>query len=185
MTGFLIRGSVLVVLLGVWVLPAQAFAADVVSVDAEQAYEYAMAEDTFMLDVRTRAELQFVGAPDPLDFHVPFMEMVTPFEWNDSANIWRMEPNSDFVSDVDSALSEVQLGHDTRLIVICRSGSRSLEAARILQDVGYTDVIHVADGFEGDRDESGYRRVNGWLNADLPIQVQLPADRIYGGLETN
>lgn len=56
---------------------------------------------------------------------------------------------------------------------------------RILQQAGYTDVIHVDDGFEGDRDESGYQRVNGWLNADLPIQEQLPADRIYGGLEEN
>ncbi|TQE98418.1 MAG: sulfurtransferase [Spiribacter salinus] len=166
-------------------LPVPGLAEEVTSVDAEQAYEYVQAEDAFLLDVRTRAELQFVGAPDPMDMHVPFMRMTTPFEWDSDASIWRMEPNESFVADVDAALDAAGATTSDRVVVICRSGSRSLEAAKQLQEADYTDVIHVDDGFEGDRDASGYRRMNGWLNAGLPILDALPADRVYREKDRN
>lgn len=152
---------------------------DIPSVDAEAAYERVTESDALLLDVRTRPELQFVGAPEPLDLHVPIRLIVEPLEWNNEENIWRTERNEDFASEVTAALAEMGEDKDAELVVICRSGSRSVTASQALLEAGYSDVTHVSDGFEGDKNDAGYRRVNGWLNADLPVAKSLPADRVY------
>jgi rhodanese-related sulfurtransferase len=54
------------------------------------------------------------------------------------------------------------------LIAMCRSGSRSLRAAEALEAAGFTSVYNMTYGFEGDRDASGYRTVNGWKVEGYP-----------------
>jgi rhodanese-related sulfurtransferase len=55
------------------------------------------------------------------------------------------------------------------VILICRSGKRTLDAGRALEAAGFTDVVNVVHGFEGDLDEA-FRRstLNGWRFDGLP-----------------
>ena len=55
------------------------------------------------------------------------------------------------------------------VVLICRSGRRSVEAGEHLESEGFQNVINVRYGFEGDRDEHMHRNViNGWRVDGLP-----------------
>jgi rhodanese-related sulfurtransferase len=55
------------------------------------------------------------------------------------------------------------------VLLICRSGKRTLEAARALEAAGFTDVAHVVHGFEGELDDHFHRStVSGWRFEGLP-----------------
>ncbi|MEM9049228.1 MAG: rhodanese-like domain-containing protein [Pseudomonadota bacterium] len=81
---------------------------------------------------------------------------------------WRAYPgmavNTGFV---DTLIAQIGPNSDP-LLFICRSGARSLEAARAvaakLEALGRSgSCINVAEGFEGDLDADGHRgNVGGW-----------------------
>ena len=111
-----------------------------------------------ILDVRTSAELNFVGYVSHANCH--FIE-------------WKSFPdgliNADFVAEVEAE----GLTKNCLIFVICRSGVRSLEAAQRLRDHGFKNLTNVSDGFEGDLNAQGRRgRVNGWKASGLPWQQQ-------------
>jgi rhodanese-related sulfurtransferase len=55
------------------------------------------------------------------------------------------------------------------VILICRSGKRSLEAGKALLEEGFTRVFHVSEGFEGELDENHQRStLGGWRFHGLP-----------------
>jgi rhodanese-related sulfurtransferase len=55
------------------------------------------------------------------------------------------------------------------VVLICRSGKRTVEAGQALEAAGFRSVINVLHGFEGELDEHFQRgRVNGWRYEDLP-----------------
>ena len=55
------------------------------------------------------------------------------------------------------------------VLLICRSGKRSLEAGMTLIKEGFCDVYNVAEGFEGELDEHHHRgTLGGWRSAGLP-----------------
>lgn len=55
------------------------------------------------------------------------------------------------------------------VFVDCRSGNRSADAARALEEAGFTKVYHILHGFEGDLDEHPHRNTrNGWRHDGLP-----------------
>jgi DNA repair protein RadC len=57
------------------------------------------------------------------------------------------------------------------VLLICRSGNRSVEAAAALEAAGFTDVTNVVDGFEGPLDENDHRGTkSGWRHDGLPWQ---------------
>lgn len=48
-------------------------------------------------------------------------------------------------------------------MLICRSGKRSADAGNALEAAGFTDVVNVLQGFEGELDDRFHRStVNGW-----------------------
>ena len=49
-----------------------------------------------------------------------------------------------------------------KLVLLCRSGVRSHHAAALAAQNGYGQAFNVLEGFEGDKNASGQRRVNGW-----------------------
>ena len=51
---------------------------------------------------------------------------------------------------------------------LCRSGVRSNLAAALVADNGYAAAYNIVEGFEGDKNAAGQRRVNGWQMAGLP-----------------
>src|SRR5262249_11553835 len=70
-------------------------------------------KDAVLIDVRTRAEWNYVGLPD-LD---PISKKPALLEWQVFPS---MQPNPDFVSALASALAN----KDAPLLFICRSGAR-------------------------------------------------------------
>lgn len=111
--------------------------------------------DTVIIDVRSQVEYEYVGHPIGA-LHVPWKEFP---DWQE---------NDAFCQQVDAALgAEIDL--DRPLLILCRSGVRSMAAAKKLSAHGYTNVANIAEGFEGDKDEHKHRStINGWRFHGLP-----------------
>src|SRR5262249_25796186 len=102
------------------------------------------------LDIRTSAEVSFVGMPTPADANVPYM-IKPPFPvWDNTRSNFKLEPNPDFLPDLRKRLSAKGLTPDDTIVLICRSGDRSAAAANLLAEAGFKQVYSVVDGFEGD-----------------------------------
>ena len=137
-----------------------------------------------LFDIRTRAEAMYVGWPSDADALVPYVEhpeLMT--EWDDKRFMYKLEPNQDFVPELERRLKDMSLGKDATIILICRSGDRSSKAQDRLQTAGYSKVYGIAEGFEGDTAKdgakAGQRAVNGWKNANLPWTYKLDKARMY------
>jgi len=58
---------------------------------------------------------------------------------------------------------------DRPVVLLCRSGKRTVEAGQALEAAGFTEVVNVLHGFEGELDEHFQRgRLNGWRSDGLP-----------------
>ncbi|MBE9528131.1 MAG: hypothetical protein IME99_02700 [Proteobacteria bacterium] len=121
--------------------------------------------DTFIIDVRTRAEYQFVGHPD-LPSGVPNIPLKFYPSW---------EINKNFVKDVKARYKK-----DDTIITLCRSGVRAEVAAKLLLDAGFIKVFYMTDSFEGAKtDVDGHRTVEGWKVNGLPYTYELKGDLVY------
>ena len=132
------------------------------------------------VDVRTRAEAQFLGMAEGVDALVPyveFQEFMT--DWDDKRSFYKLEPFNDFVPEVERRLKEKGLTKDDPVVVMCRSGERSSRAADLLADSGYRRVYTVVYGFEGELSDKGRRNLNGWKNAGLPWSYELDRKKMY------
>lgn len=123
------------------------------------------------LDVRTTAEVVFVGMTPLADANVPFL--VGPSSvFDESKGTFKLTANPDFIAEVERRLTDKGLTRNDAIVVMCRSGDRSGPAANALAKAGYSHVWSVVDGFEGDLategPEAGHRVVNGWKNKGLP-----------------
>jgi rhodanese-related sulfurtransferase len=136
------------------------------AIDSLEAYKLVMASpgDTFIIDVRTRAEYEFVGHPD-LPNGVPNIPLVFYDEWR---------PNENFVADVEERFTK-----EANLLIICRSGHRAETAAWLLVKEGFTSLSFITDSFEGTLDKEGHRTVDGWINNGLPYTYYLDNGLIY------
>ena len=105
------------------------------------------------VDVRMEIESLYVGRP-PGVVNVPWYEYpdLTP----DPARFVR--------------LVEEEAGSKSRtVLLICRSGKRTVEAGQALEAAGFTDVINILHGFEGELDERFHRStLSGWRKDGLP-----------------
>jgi rhodanese-related sulfurtransferase len=141
------------------------------------------ASKTLFLDVRTPAEVMFVGMPTIADANVPYMVQSDFPTWDQAKATFKLENNSDFLSEVRRRLGEKGLGPDSAIVLICRSGDRSAAAANLLAEAGLKNVYSVVDGFEGDLatqgPKAGQRVVNGWKNAGLPWSYNLDKEKMY------
>ncbi len=104
-----------------------------------------------LVDVRTRAELEWVG-------HVPGS---VALEWNSWPGGDR---NLNFIAEF-----ETLIGKNAIAMFLCRSGARSHHAEIAVTRAGHTHAFNVLQGFEGDKDPNGQRnRLGGWRAAGLP-----------------
>jgi rhodanese-related sulfurtransferase len=153
-------------------------------ISAADAYAKKLAEGNkvVLIDVRTRAEIAFVGMPTDADANIP-LKHVNLEALNRETHTFPMTPNPDFVASVDKLVTGMGLDRNQPIMVMCRSGGRSAAAANQLTEQGYTQVYSVVDGFEGDEAESGpnkgLRVVNGWKNSGAPWTTELDADKLY------
>ncbi|HYM47029.1 MAG TPA: rhodanese-like domain-containing protein, partial [Burkholderiaceae bacterium] len=118
-----------------------------------QAHQFVRAQKgkVLFVDVRTRAEAQFLGMATPVDALVPYVEFQDFMtDWDETKNFYKLEPFSDFVPEVGRRLQVKGLSKSDPVVLICRSGERSSRAANLLADSGYTRVYTVVYGFEGE-----------------------------------
>lgn len=90
-----------------------------------------------------------------------------------------MQPNADFIEVVRAAFPT-----DTKLVIGCRSGNRSLRAAKILLEIGYQDVVDQRAGLAGARDPFGQLQEPGWEAAGLDVSQEPHPERTYRALAT-
>ena len=110
-----------------------------------------------LVDVRTRAELDWVGTPE-----VPSGQFVH-VEWNQYPGGVR---NPNFLSALEAAVPK-----DAPVLFLCRSAARSKHAAVAAAQAGYKQAMDVLEGFEGAKDGEGHRKtVEGWCFRGLPWQ---------------
>lgn len=104
-----------------------------------------------LVDVRTAEELKFVG-------HVP-----------DSLHVaWQtgqaMIKNPRFLREL-----EIKAGKQLPIVLLCRSGKRSAEAAKAATSAGFEQVYNILEGFEGNLDPLQRRGdLGGWRHRGLP-----------------
>ena len=103
------------------------------------------------IDCRSEMEYYFVGHPVGAH-HVA---------WNDGPD-WDVNPH--FVGQVKKVTSASR-----PVVLICRSGHRSIDAGMALEKAGFSEVYTVLEGFEGPLDEDHHRgTLSGWRKAGLP-----------------
>jgi rhodanese-related sulfurtransferase len=131
------------------------------SLTPRQAWQMLKDDPTALLvDIRSTMEYLFVGHPSGA-VHVP----------------WIDEPDWTVNSNFDTEIRKLLLGGAVcssenpcaPIILICRSGKRSLEAGKTLLAAGLRNVYHIDEGFEGDLDEHHHRSTRGgWRFHGLP-----------------
>jgi rhodanese-related sulfurtransferase len=89
----------------------------------------------------------------------------------------RMVPNSDFQKVVESNFPK-----DSRLVVGCKSGGRSAQAAALLEAAGFTQVVDVRGGMAGERDMMGRVTSPGWVDSGLPVEKTSAPGKSYADL---
>lgn len=88
-----------------------------------------------------------------------------------------MRPNGDFMSVVAAVFPK-----ESKLVVGCRSGNRSLRAAIALLAAGFEHVVDQRAGHEGARDAFGQLQEPGWRAAGLGVAREAEPERSYEAL---
>ena len=91
-------------------------------------------ENAFLLDVRTQTEWEQDG-------HLENATLIPHTE-------------------LEAREGELPSEKDTMILLYCRSGNRSQDAAQTLVDLGFTNVIELESG------------INGWKDAGMPVSYQ-------------
>ena len=135
---------------GAWLLqpkPALGYAGDV---SPQLAWAWVQAGEAVLVDVRTDAEREWVG----------FVPGATPLAWKQ----W---PGMALNATFDTGIAQAAAGGQ-KLVLLCRSGVRSIAAAKRATELGLT-AYNILEGFEGDPNPDAHRgRKGGWRFHGLP-----------------
>lgn len=105
-----------------------------------------------LVDVRTAEERKFVG-------HVPGSLHVA---WATGTSLTR---NPGFLRELEAKAGN----KDEPILLLCRSGKRSIRAAEAATMAGFTNAFNVIEGFEGEIDHQQHRGgSDGWRFRGLP-----------------
>lgn len=103
-----------------------------------------------LIDVRTDAEREWVG----------FIPGAVPLAWKKWPG---MALNPDFEAGLRAAVPAGK-----KAVLLCRSGVRSIAAAKYAAELGI-EAYNIVEGFEGEPDQQGQRgKKGGWRLAGLP-----------------
>ena len=154
---------------------------------AREAYTMKTArhDEVLFLDVRTRAEVRYVGIADQVDANIPYR--FDSSEWqpasDDLTGTFLRPRNWHFEQAVENALVAHGLDKSAPVIIMCTSGSRAPHAASALHEAGFEQVYTQVEGFEGIKagsgPDAGKRVVAGWKHEGLPWSYTLPAAKMY------
>ncbi len=100
--------------------------------------------DTYLIDVRTRAEYQLIGHP-PTAYLFPYLFWTNKLGKKEAGWIYQFNNNNkSFVEEISKKFQKTN-----NLLILCRDGTRSILAARELIKNGFKSIYNVKDGFEG------------------------------------
>ena len=110
--------------------------------------------NSVVLDVRTQEEWNGVGKPDAesLNSKTFFISLLLGRD---------RQKNENFIKD----FLQKKISKKDNILVICRSGVRSMAAAKLLQQEGYKNLVNISDGFEGNPATG-----DGWKKSNLPCK---------------
>lgn len=131
--------------------------ANIKRVSPQEAKQLIDAEGYVYLDVRSEPEYA-AGHPSGAQ-NIPIMH----------AGASGMQPNIEFLDIVEALYPK-----ETKIVVGCRSGQRSLRAAEVLTSAGYTNIVDQRAGFDGSRDSFGGVAEAGWGATGLPVESATP-----------
>ena len=119
-------------------------------ISPELAWQWVQGDEAVLVDVRTDAEREWVG----------FVPGAVPVAWKQWPG---MAVNPRF----DAAVQEAASG-GKKLVMLCRSGVRSIAAAQRATELGL-EAYNILEGFEGDPDGEAHRgQKGGWRHHGLP-----------------
>jgi glyoxylase-like metal-dependent hydrolase (beta-lactamase superfamily II)/rhodanese-related sulfurtransferase len=128
-------------------IEAEGYAGDI---SPELAYAWWQSGDGVLVDVRTDAEREWVG-----------------FVPGAVALAWKQWPGMAMNAGFDAGLLAA-VPQGTKALLLCRSGVRSIAAARRAAELGL-QAYNILDGFEGAPDKQAHRgKQGGWRFAGLP-----------------
>ena len=87
-------------------------------------------------------------------------------------------PNPSF-----AAVIERRFGKAGAIVVGCQAGGRSLRAATLLAEAGFTNVVDQQGGWGGQRDAFGRVTTPGWERAGLPTAAAREPGHSWAELE--
>ena len=129
------------------VRPAQGYAGDLTP---ELAWQWVQEGRALLVDVRSDAEREWVGwVPGALGL------------------AWKQWPGMALNPQFDAGVQQAHASGKP-LLMLCRSGVRSIAAAQKATELG-AQAYNILEGFEGDPDSSGHRgHLGGWKHRGLP-----------------
>jgi len=131
------------------VRPADTYAGDITP---QLAWAWVQSGQAILVDIRSDAERTWVG-------FVPGAHNLA----------WKQWPGMALNPDFDAAILALGAGGQ-KLVLLCRSGVRSIAAAQRATELGLT-AYNILEGFEGDPDASAHRgQTGGWRFRGLPWQ---------------
>ena len=124
-------------------------------IDSKLAFKILRSKKTsFLIDVRSSYEWKNIGTPDLHDVNKNVLLIEWPFVINEI-----------FIKSYYSKLIN-HFNYSDNLMFICKSGLRSMQAAKIAQKFGFLNIANIIDGFEG----NGLGQM-GWKLNDLPWTI--------------
>ena len=129
------------------VRPAEGYAGDI---PPQLAYQWWQSGEAVLVDVRSDAEREWVG-----------------FVPGAVALAWKQWPGMAMNTHFDDGL-RAQAPAGRKLLLLCRSGVRSIAAARRATELGM-EAYNILEGFEGNPDDQAHRgNTGGWRHRGLP-----------------
>lgn len=109
--------------------------------------------EALFIDVRMEIEFLYVGHP-PGVINIPWYEYPG------------LKPD---VPQFVAAVQREAMDKARTVVLICRAGQRTVDAAIALEAAGFSNVVNVLDGFEGALDDDLHRSTeSGWRYCGLP-----------------
>jgi rhodanese-related sulfurtransferase len=137
-------------------------------ISPEEAKELMEAKEGYVyLDVRDVSE--YVAGHPPGAHNVPVLER----------GPMGMAPNAEFL-----AVCEANYSKDQKIITGCLRGGRSMRAAQMLIEAGYTQVVDMQGGFDGEMGPGGAVTYDGWSRRGLPVSTEPQPGATYGELKS-
>jgi rhodanese-related sulfurtransferase len=134
-------------------------------VSPEEAREL-LAEGYVYVDVRSEPEFEQGHVPGA--FNVPISH----------AGPSGLTPNAEFLSVMEAAFDK-----SSKLLIGCKTGNRSLRAAKALVQAGFGNVTELLTGWEGSRDAFG-RVQPGWSKKGFPVETGNPSTQSYDAVKS-